>query len=248
MTTPPRLTFLIDVDNTLIDNDAAKEDMAAGLRRLLGDVETARFWALYEAVRHDTGMVNIPLTLARFERREGLDAPAARDDAAVREQRFALADLLMAFPYDRYLFPGALDTIAHLRRLGRVAILSDGDPAFQPSKIWRAGIDAAVDGYVLVYDHKEQHLDEVVAAFPADHYVLVEDKPGVIARVRERLQLPLTTVLVRQGHYAAEVGVVPWPGAHLTLKSIGDLRNLEAAAFVEAGNPGGLPSSARNDA
>ena len=235
MATPPRLTFLLDVDNTLIDNDAAKDEMAARLRDLLGDEETARFWALYEAVRRDTGMVNIPLTLARFERREGLDAPAARDDATVREQRFARADLLMGFPYERYLFPGALEAISHLRTMGRVAILSDGDPAFQPSKIWRAGIDAAVDGYVLVYDQKEQHLDEVAAAFPADHYVLVEDKPGVIQRVRERLKLPLTTVLVRQGHYAAEVGSDPWPGAHLILDAIADLRDLDAAAFVAAG-------------
>lgn len=235
MATPSRLTFLIDVDNTLIDNDAAKDDMATGLRRLLGEEETARFWALYETARHEVGMVNIPLTLARFERREDLDAPAAQDDAAVRERRFALADLLMAFPYERYLFPGALETIAHLRRMGRVAILSDGDPAFQPSKIWRAGIDAAVDGYVLVYDHKEQHLDEVAAAFPADHYVLVEDKPTVIQRVRERLPLPLTTVLLRQGHYAAEVAAGPWPGAHLTRDAIADLRALDAAAFVQAG-------------
>src|SRR5918999_416066 len=91
MATPPRLTFLIDIDNTLIDNDAAKDEMAARLRDLLGEEGTERFWTLYEAVRRDTGMVNIPLTLARFERREGLDAPAARDDAAVREPRLALA-------------------------------------------------------------------------------------------------------------------------------------------------------------
>ena len=186
-------------------------------------------------------MVNIPLTLARFERAEGLDAPAAMDDEATRQRRFALADLLMGFPYDRFLFPGALDAVAHLRRLGRVAILSDGDPAFQPSKIWRAGIDAAVDGYVLVYGHKEEHLDEVVAAFPADHYVLVEDKPGVITKVRERLQLPLTTVLVRQGRYAAEVGAEggAWSGAHLTLERIGDLRGVDKATFLAAGTTDG---------
>lgn len=235
MADTPRLTFLLDVDNTLIDNDAAKEQIARGLPDLLGEEEAARFWRLYEEVRQDEGMVNVPLTLARFERP---DATTATDYAtpAGRARRFAMADLLMAFPYDRYLFPGALDAIAHLREFGRVAILSDGDPTFQPSKIWRAGLDAAVDGYVLVFGHKDQHLDEVIAAFPADHYVLVEDKPDILTRVRARLaedgRVSLTTVLVRQGKYAAAVPPGAWSGADVILDAIGDLRGLDAAAFV----------------
>jgi len=232
--TGPRLTFLLDVDNTLLDNDAAKTEMAARLRALLGEADESRFWAIYEAVRRDEGMVNIPLTLSRFEAEAGID-PAGPGESP---RRFALADLVMAFPYEGFLFPGALEAIAHLRRLGRVAILSDGDPTFQPSKIWRAGLDEAVDGYVLVFGHKEEHLAEVAAAFPADHYVLVEDKPDVIAKVRARLDAPLTTILLRQGKYAATVPPGPWPGAHLTLASIAELRNLDAAAFVEGATKG----------
>lgn len=237
----PRLTFLLDVDNTLLDNDRAKEEIAARLRDLVGEAPARRFWELYEAVRHDGGMVNVPLTLARFEQDRGAaptGAAAAAGDVG-RERRFALADLLMGLPYDGFLFPGALAAIAHLRRLGRVAILSDGDPTFQPSKIWRAGLDAAVDGNVLVFGHKEEHLAEVTAAFPADHFVLVEDKPEVIAKVRARIEAPLTTVLVRQGRYAATVPPGPWPGAHLTLEAIGDLRGLDAAAFTERATEGG---------
>ena len=234
--TEPRLTFLLDVDNTLLDNDAAKRELDARIADLLGPEQTARFWELYEAVRRDEGMVNIPLTLARLEAEQGAAPTGAAADAGRlgRDRRFALADLLMGFRYDRFLFPGTLEAIAHLRRLGRVAILTEGDPTFQPSKIWRAGLDDAVDGYVLVFDHKIGHLAEVVAAFPADHYVLVEDKPDVITDVRARLHAPLTTVLVRQGKYAATVPQGPWPGAHLTLDAIGDLRGLDAAAFVGA--------------
>ncbi len=235
--TEPRLTFLLDVDNTLLDNDAAKRELDARIADLLGPRQTARFWELYEAVRRDEGMVNIPLTMARLEAEQGSVPAGAASDAGGqlgRERRFALADLLMGFRYDRFLFPGALEAIAHLRRLGRVAILTEGDPTFQPSKIWRAGLDAAVDGYVLVFDHKIGHLAEVVAALPADHYVLVEDKPDVITDVRARLHAPLTTVLVRQGKYAASVPPGPWPGAHLTLDAIGDLRGFDAAAFVNA--------------
>jgi FMN phosphatase YigB (HAD superfamily) len=232
----PRLTFLLDVDNTLLDNDAAKRELDARIADLLGPAWTARFWELYEVVRRDEGMVNIPLTMARMEATHGAAPTGAAADAGElgRERRFALADLLMGFRYDRFLFPGALDAIAHLRELGRVAILTEGDPTFQPSKIWRAGLDAAVDGYVLVFDQKVTHLEEVVAAFPADHYVLVEDKPDVITEVRARLDAPLTTVLVRQGKYAATVPPGSWSGAHLTLERIGDLRELDAAAFVRA--------------
>ncbi len=239
--TEPRLTFLLDVDNTLLDNDAAKRELDARIADLLGPERTARFWALYEAVRRDEGMVNIPLTMARLEADEGAapTGPAADAGRLGRERRFALADLLMGFRYDRFLFPGALDAIAHLRRLGRVAILTEGDPTFQPSKIWRAGLDSAVDGYVLVFDQKITHLAEVVAAFPADHYVLVEDKPDVITEVAARLGAPLTTVLVRQGKYAATVPPGPWPGADLTLDSIAALRDLDAAAFIRGAATGG---------
>ncbi len=229
----PRLTFLLDVDNTLLDNDAAKRELDTRIADLLGPDWTVRFWELYEAVRRAEGMVNIPLTMARLEAEQGAEPTGAAGDAGRlgRERRFALADLLMEFRYDRFLYPGALEAVAHLRRLGRVAILTEGDPTFQPSKIWRAGLDDAVGGYVLVFDHKVTHLAEVVAAFPADHYVLVEDKPDVIAEIAARVSAPLTTVFVRQGKYAAAVPPGPWPGADLTLDQIGDLCDLNLADF-----------------
>ncbi len=237
MVTPPRLTFLVDVDNTLVDNDAAKVELDRRLRGLLGNNETERFWRLYEEVRREAGVVSYPLTLARFHEETGLDEPPARDDVAQRELRFALADLTVAFPYAEFLYPGTLEALAHLRSLGRVVILSDGDPAYQPSKIARAGLDAAVDGFVLVYPHKEEHLREVTAAFPADRYVLIEDKPDNITRVRANLAAPFTGVLVRQGKYAAVVGVGPWSGAEFTLESINDLIGLDREAFLNPGSP-----------
>jgi FMN phosphatase YigB (HAD superfamily) len=224
MNLSPTLTFFLDVDNTLLDNDAAKEEMARQLVELLGETATIRFWETYEAVRRDEGMVDLPQTLVRF-----------LDGVTDRDLRFRLADLVMGFPYDRFLYPATLPTIAHLRTLGKVAILSDGDPAFQPAKIARGGLAQAVDGYVLVYPHKEEHLAEITTAFAADHYVLVDDKPTVIERVAARLTLPLTTVFVRQGKYAEAVPHGTWPGAGLTIQSIGDLRRFDAAAFVAAG-------------
>jgi FMN phosphatase YigB (HAD superfamily) len=195
-----RVTFLFDVDNTLVDNDRAKRDLSARIAAVLGAAGERRFWELYEEVRRERGLVNIPLILARFG--DELGADPALDDAERRRLRFALADVVMGFPYRDYLYPGAIDAVRKARTLGTVAVLSEGDATFQPHKIWRAGLDPEVDGNVLVFDRKLEHLDEMTAAFPADHYVLVEDKPDILAAVKAVLGPRVTTVLVRQGKYA----------------------------------------------
>lgn len=200
MDPPRRVTFLFDVDNTLIDNDRAKRDLSAAIGAVLGEAGERRFWELYEAVRREQGLVNIPLILARFG--DELAADPFIEDSEQRRLRFALADVVMGFPYADYLYPGAIAAIRKARALGPVAVLSEGDATFQPHKIWRAGLDAEVDGNVLVFDRKLDHLDEMTAAFPADHYVLVEDKPEILAAVKRSLGPRVTTVLVRQGKYA----------------------------------------------
>jgi FMN phosphatase YigB (HAD superfamily) len=194
-----RVTFLFDVDNTLVDNDRAKHDLSARIAAVLGKAGERRFWELYEEVRRERGLVNIPLILARFG--DELGADPALTDAERRRLRFALADVVMGFPYRDYLYPGAIDAVRKARTLGTVAVLSEGDATFQPHKIWRAGLDPEVDGNVLVFDRKLEHLDEMTAAFPADHYVLVEDKPDILAAVKAVLGPRVTTVLVRQGKY-----------------------------------------------
>jgi FMN phosphatase YigB (HAD superfamily) len=200
-----RVTFLFDVDNTLIDNDRAKADLSARIAGLLGVVGERRFWDLYEEVRHDRGLVNIPLILARYG--DELDADPSLSDAERRRLRFDLAEIVMGFPYGRYLYPGAMEAVRKARTLGPVAVLSEGDATFQPHKIWRTGLDPEVDGNVLVFDRKLDHLDEMTAAFPADHYVLVEDKPEILSAVKRALGSRVTTVLVRQGKY----GKAPLP-------------------------------------
>ena len=227
------LTVLFDVDNTLLDNDRAKRVLDGRMTDLVGAAGAARFWDHYEAIRAETGLVNIPLTMARYDAE--LEAGGTAADAAERRhRRFALAELLMGLPYREFLYPGALAALAHARRFGRVAILSEGDPTFQPSKIWRAGLDDAVDGNVLVFDRKVEHLAEVVAAFPADHYVLVEDKPSILKETRARLGERVTTVFVRQGKYA-DVALEP-PLPDIALAAIGDFPTLSAADLGEPVN------------
>ncbi|HEX2282340.1 MAG TPA: HAD family hydrolase [Thermomicrobiales bacterium] len=215
-----RVTFLFDVDNTLIDNDRAKKDLSSRIAELLGVAGEQRFWELYEEVRHDRGLVNIPLLLARYG--DELDADPSLAAAERRRLRFALADLVMGFPYGEYLYPGAMDAVRKARTLGQVAVLSEGDATFQPHKIWRTGLDPEVDGNVLVFDRKLDHLDEMTAAFPADHYVLVEDKPEILKVVKRILGPRVTTILVRQGKYG-QAALLEGERPDLVFDSIGAL-------------------------
>jgi FMN phosphatase YigB (HAD superfamily) len=226
MTASPRLTIFVDVDNTLIDNDAAKKEMDRRLAAVVGPEAAKRFWAVYEEVRREFGVVDIPRALAQFEAE---DEHGASDLA----RRVALAEVFMDFPFRDYLYPDAMETLKHLRSLGRVAILSDGDGVFQPVKIARSGLAETVDGYVLVYPHKEAHHGELEAIFPAERYVLIDDKLDVLRRFRERCEEPLTTVFVRQGKYAAAAGPPPWPGADLVVERIGDLRGYDTFPGLE---------------
>jgi len=211
-----RTVSLIDVDNTLLDNDAAKGELAQRLVDVLGATGADRFWAAYEAVRAELTVVDIPRAINR-----------ALPADATMAQRVALADCFMHFPFASYIYPGAMETLTWLKQQGPVVILSDGDPVFQPNKINQAGLSSMVDGHVLVYTHKEEHLLEIGAAFPADRYLLIEDKPQVIERMQARageLVGSLKTVFVRQGKYADAVPPGPWPGATYTCSTISEVR------------------------
>jgi FMN phosphatase YigB (HAD superfamily) len=207
------------MDNTLFDNDALKRDLQETLVRLLGPELADRFWAIYELVRQEHDYVDIPATIARFQR----EHPEAQRITEVEEW-------LRRLPFDRYLYPGALETLAALRELGPVVIVSDGDAAFQPRKIARSGVAAAVDGRVLIYTHKQQQLPEVQQRYPADHYVLIDDKPSILADVKRLWGDRVTTVFVKQGHYAEEAAQSSYrPGPDLVASTIADVgRNARA--------------------
>lgn len=219
-----RVTVLFDVDNTLVDNDRAKGELSKQIATVLGSAGERRFWELYEEVRRELGLVNIPLLLARFNKELEGDPALGVDER--RRLRFALADVVMGFPYAEYLFPGAVAALRAARDFGTVALLSEGDATFQPHKIWRTGLEPEVNGNVLVFDRKLEHLNELTAAFPADHYVLVEDKPDILEAVKASLGDQVTTVLVRQGKYA-NVAIEEDKRPDLIVDKIGDLTQRE---------------------
>ena len=220
----PVIVFLLDVDNTLLDNDRFADDLGAELERAFGAAERDRYWAIYAQRRDDLGYADYLGSLQLF--RAGLDS-----DPALLQ----MSAWLLEYPFAERLYPHALETIAHLRTLGRPVILSDGDVVFQPRKIQRAGLWRALDGEVLIYLHKQQQLTAMQQRYPASHYVMVDDKPDILAQMKQRMGARLTTVFVRQGHYAA--AAIDHPPQHapdITIACIGELRRRKLGDFLPA--------------
>jgi FMN phosphatase YigB (HAD superfamily) len=213
------LVFLFDVDNTLLDNDRVKEDLERRSEAFVGLAHDERFWELYEEVRRERDYVDFPETLRRYR-------AAFPDDPKFPH----LAALVLCYPYREAVYPGAFEALAHLRAFGRLAIVSDGDPVFQPAKIARAGLATAVDDNVLIYTHKEEQIDDVLARLPARRHVLVDDKKRILQAVKARLGDQVVTVHVRQGKYATAVLESPYT-PDLDLASIADLGRLAPEDF-----------------
>jgi FMN phosphatase YigB (HAD superfamily) len=213
--------FLLDVDNTLLDNDRFAADLGDRVEKSFGAAQRARYWDIFAQRRTALGLADYLGSLQEF--RAGLD-----DDP----QLLDMSQYLLEYPFASRLFPRALEAIAHLRTLGFPTVLSDGDIVFQPRKIQRSGIWEAVEGRVMIYVHKEKVLDHMQRRFPAKHYVMVDDKANLLAAMKSVLGARLTTVFVRQGHYALAAesnSVVPAPD--LVIDRIGDLLNHNSTDF-----------------
>jgi FMN phosphatase YigB (HAD superfamily) len=217
------LVFLLDVDNTLLDNDRFAADLGDRLEQAFGASERARYWAIFSRLREQFGVADYLASLQAF--RAGLDD---------HPELLAMSEYLLEYPFAARLFPRALEAVEHLGTLGLPVVLSDGDIVFQPRKIQRAGIWDAVEGRVMIYLHKERVLDHMMQRYPADHYVMVDDKPNLLAVMKSILKGTLTTVFVRQGHYAAAADANSAdPPPDMTIGCIGDLINLNLSDFQE---------------
>ena len=216
------VVFLLDVDNTLLDNDRFAAELGARLEQSFGAAERNRYWAIYAELGDELGYADYLATLQRF--RAGLE-----DDPNLLQ----MAAFVLEYPFEERLYPHALDAIAHLRTMGAPAVLSDGDVVLQPRKIQRSGIWDAVEGRVLIYPHKERWLAAVRRRCPASHYVMVDDKPRLLAAMKGVLREKLTTVFVRQGHYATEsAGHAIDPPPDVRLEHIGDLLDCDLSHFL----------------
>src|SRR3977135_1237848 len=205
--------FLFDVDNTLIDQDHISDDLKRHLKTTVGETSGQRYWDIFEELRAELGYADYLGALQRYR----VEYP--RDPHVLTVSSF-----MVNYPFANRLYPNSLDVLERFRGWGPTVILSDGDAVFQPRKIERSGISEAVDGNVLIYIHKEAELEDVAQRYPARHYVLVDDKPRILAAVKEVWRDRVTTVLPRKGQYASDKEVVAsLPAAGLTVERIGDL-------------------------
>jgi FMN phosphatase YigB (HAD superfamily) len=221
------VVFLVDVDNTLLDNDRVTADLRRHLDEVVGPAGRARYWALFEQLRVELGYADYLGALQRYR----LEFP--RDLRLLTVSAF-----LVDYPFANRLYPGSLDVLERFRGWGPTVILSDGDVVFQPRKVRRSGLAEAVDG-VLIYVHKERELDDVEQRYPAEHYVLVDDKLRILTAVKRAWGSRVTTVFPRQGHYAHDPEILAThPAADLTVERIGDLVDYDLSARrARAGAP-----------
>jgi FMN phosphatase YigB (HAD superfamily) len=212
-----KLIFLFDVDNTLLDNDHVIEDLTRYLKREVGPDRAQCYWKLFERLRTRLGYADYLGALQRCR------SVYPHDLGLLAISRF-----LINYPFEKRLFPNSLDVIAHVKEWGTAVVLSDGDVVFQPHKVDRSGIYEAVEGHALIYVHKERELADVGARYPAGHYVMVDDKLRILTAMKKLWGRRVTTVFVRQGHYARDPKILAsYPPADVSIERIGDLLDFE---------------------
>jgi FMN phosphatase YigB (HAD superfamily) len=216
------VVFLFDVDNTLLDNDHVTRDLQRHLSAAFGEKSEQRYWAIFEEIRAELGYADYLGALQRYRVEQPGDPQLLR-----------VSSFLIDYPFANRLYPGSLDAIQHVQRWGPAVILSDGDVVFQPRKVERSGLWEAVEAQVLIYIHKEQMLEEVEERFPAQHYVMVDDKLRILSAMKAIWGPRLTTVFPRQGHYALDPReVARYPAPDITIERIGDLVDYDLARLT----------------
>ncbi len=220
----PRIVFLFDVDNTLLDHDRVVADVRRFMEREIGKDRQQRYWEILETLRAELGYVDYLGTLQRYRAEYPHNASIIK-----------ISLYLINYPFANRLFPNSLDVVDHVKQWGTAAILSDGDAVFQPRKIERSGLWDAVDGNVRLYVHKELELADVEKKLPAEHYVVIDDKLKLLAAIKEKWKDRVTTVFPKQGHYANDPkNLATYPAADISIERIGELLDYNLSQLVAA--------------
>ena len=221
---PHRAVFLFDVDNTLLDNDRVVIDLRRYLEREVGPERNERYWKIFEDLRAELGYADYLGALQRY-----------RIEYPYDTHLLTVSTYLVNYPFANRLFPNSLDVIEHCKQWGPVVILSDGDVVFQPRKVERSGLLEAVEKNILIYVHKERELADVERRYPAEQYVVVDDKLRILTAIKQAWNQRVTTVFPRQGHYAHDrVELAKYPVADVSIERIGDLLDYDLPELLKA--------------
>jgi FMN phosphatase YigB (HAD superfamily) len=229
----PKIVTLFDVDNTLLDHDHVTTDLRRHLARTVGTHRAQRYWELFEEIRTELGYADYLGALQRYR----LEHP--RDPHLMEVSYY-----LMGYPFANRLFPNSIDAVHHAQQWGPASILSDGDVVFQPLKILRSSLHEVFEGKVLIYVHKETELADVEERYPAEHYVVVDDKLRILEAIKKQWRGSVTTVFVRQGHYALDPKAAEqYAAADISLERIGEFAKLSHADILGAASGAAAQSS-----
>jgi FMN phosphatase YigB (HAD superfamily) len=224
---PDSVVFLFDVDNTLLDNDRVTLDLKRYLEKEVGTERNECYWSIFEALRGELGYADYLGALQRY-----------RIEYPYDSHLLMVSTYLVNYPFANRLYPNSLDAIEHCRRWGTTVILTDGDVVFQPRKIERSGIFEAVEGNILIYIHKELELLDVERRYPAEHYVMVDDKLRILTAIKQAWGTRVTTVFPQQGHYALDPEIISkYPPADIVINRIGDLLNYDLPTLLSSASP-----------
>lgn len=226
--TPKQVVFLLDVDNTLLDNDRVVADLMRHLSREVGHECQQRYWTIFEQLRAELGYADYLGALQRYRVEHPRDS-----------HLFTVSSFLLNYPFANRLFPNSLDVVDRFKEWGPTVILSDGDVVFQPHKVERSGLTEAVDKNVLIYVHKELELEDVEHRYPAERYVVVDDKLRILSAIKNVWGKRVTTVFPRQGHYARDPEILAkYPPPDINIERIGDLLDYELRDLLMAARDG----------
>lgn len=220
--------LLFDVDNTLLDNDRIEADLKRHLKNKVGEESQQRYWEIFEQLRSELGYADYLGALQRYR----VERP--RDPKLLEVSYF-----MVNYPFANRLYPESLDAVEHARQMGQTVILSDGDVVFQPRKVDRSGLYETFEGHVLIYVHKENELEDVEHKYPAEHYIMVDDKVRILTALKQYWGRRVTTVFPRQGHYAFDAAqVAKYPQPDITLERIGELQKYSLKELIAAARDG----------
>ncbi len=223
-----RIVVLFDVDNTLLDNDRVVADLMRYLDREVGHERQQRYWTIFEELRTELGYADYLGALQRYR----VENP--RDPHLLTVSSF-----LVNYPFANRLFPESLDVVDSAKGWGTPVIFSDGDVVFQPHKVERSGLAEEFEGRVLIYVHKEAELDDVRSRYPADHYVVIDDKLRILNAIKRAWGPQVTTIFPRQGHYANDrAAIAKLSPADISIDRIGMMLDYGRDAILAAGGAG----------
>jgi len=201
--------FLVDLDNTLLNNDAVKAEIRKSLITVLGQSDAQHFWDHYNAIRTKTNLVDFPSAIKKY-----------CEEKNAKTCDIRLKKIFHSINFKQALYPNVENVLNHLKTKGEVALFTEGDMIYQKVKIEKSGVGAMVN-HIYHFEHKLEHFEAIKKKFHTYHIVVIDDRSETLMKLKA-LYPEITIVEVCQGHYS-DVDHKPHPELDKTIESIGDL-------------------------